>query len=176
MMTGRRRERWAGASAWVPVFNLASWHEYCSIRNTSYAAQMETVCGGKPGVSTEVDREYKMRSASHWLDNSINIPIELVVGMYDEVIPPSHTLNVFNSLVAPKDHFSREEIDFIVEKRQIPEHLKSSIKQQAVFGDSKILYERRAVNVKLLIVDCKHEILPAVILDCLKNMDDKIVS
>lgn len=174
VMAGRNQERWAGASAWVPVFNLKHWHEYCSQRPTGYTAQMETVCGGKPGDSPEVDHEYQVRSASHWLNNSIEIPIELVSGMRDEVIPPSHTLEAFNALVAPEDRFSRDEIDFIVENRQIPAHLKSAVKQRAVFGDSKILYERKAANVKLLIVDCEHEILSEVMLDCFKNMNNKI--
>lgn len=173
LMAGREPEHWAGAAAWVPVYDLTHWHGYCSEMKLAYTTQIEKVCGGKPGDSQEVDDEYKLRSPSHWLKNAKNVPIELAVGIFDEVIPPGHTLEAFNMLANPKDRLSREEIDFIVENQKIPEHLQYQVKQRKSFGASQILFERKSLNTSLLIFAGGHEIISEALFDCLTNMDSQ---
>lgn len=171
VMAGREPHRWAGVSAWVPVYDLAEWYEYCSKRTVGYTAQIENVCGGKPGDSCNVDNNYKVRSASYWIENAKVLPVELVGGIFDETIPPDHTLEAFNMLANPEDCFSREEIDYIVVNRKIPDHLQSQVKQKSVFGNSKILFERRSANVNLIMFDGGHEVISEALMDCLKQMN-----
>lgn len=48
LMGGRAPELWAGASAWVPISDLAKWHAETTKRNLKYAREIELSIGGKP--------------------------------------------------------------------------------------------------------------------------------
>jgi pimeloyl-ACP methyl ester carboxylesterase len=68
LMAARHPERFAGASAWVPIFDLAAWHAETKAAKRKYYKMIEGATGGPPGASPEVDKQYRVRSVKHWLN------------------------------------------------------------------------------------------------------------
>ena len=105
LMAGRHPEIWAAVSAWCPIFDLNQWWQEKALENSQYATQMEAACGGKPGTSEEVDRQYRIRSPKAWLNQESVLPIQIATGVHDGrtgSVPFTHTLNAYNALAAPE--------------------------------------------------------------------------
>ena len=77
LMAGRYPQVWAAASAWVGISDLASW--YTKHEKTKYGAMMRASCGGAPGDSAAVDRQYRARSPLTHLHRAGDVAIEAVV-------------------------------------------------------------------------------------------------
>ncbi len=123
LMAGRAPTLWAAASAWVPIYDLKDWHQYCKTKGAGYYQQMENVCGGAPGSSPAADEEYRRRSASAWLPQAADMIVDIACGMQDKAIPLDHSLRAFNVLARKEDRLAMADIDFIDRQRQIPKHL-----------------------------------------------------
>ena len=65
LMAGRHPQAWTAASAWVGISDLAAWHKRHA--KGRYGQMVRQSCGGPPGASDEVDRQYKLRSPLTWL-------------------------------------------------------------------------------------------------------------
>lgn len=99
LMAGRHPGVWAAASAWVGISDLAAWHEKHA--GGGYGNHMEASCGGKPGDSEQVDTEYRNRSPLTWLQNAVDLPLDLGAGIHDGhtgSVPIFHTLRAFNAV------------------------------------------------------------------------------
>lgn len=97
LMAGRYPQLWAAASAWVGISDLAAWH--AKHQNTKYGAMMRASCGGAPGDSDEVDRQYRARSPLTHLHRAGGVPIEFSAGIHDGhtgSVPIRHSLEAFN--------------------------------------------------------------------------------
>lgn len=97
LMAGRHPTVWAGASAWVGISDLAAWHRRHA--DDRYGQMMRAVCGGAPGESEEVDRQYRQRSPLTWLAAAVDVPLDLAAGVHDGhhgSVPVRHTLEAFN--------------------------------------------------------------------------------
>jgi len=86
--------RWRGVSAWVPITDLAAWHH----QQAEYAPHIAACCGGVPGDSEEVDREYLERSPIFQVGALSEVTLSLHHGRFDPVVPYSHSWNLAQQL------------------------------------------------------------------------------
>ena len=101
-------------SAWVPISDLAAWWRFHGDKN-KYGIYLMAVCGGRPGDSAEVDRQYYERSPINFLDRAVGLPLDIAAGVHDGhsgPVPVRHTLEAFNVLAKAqgKPAISEEEI------------------------------------------------------------------
>ena len=99
LMVGRHPQRWAAASAWVPISDLRSWET--THREGAYGKMVRQICGGAPGDDEAVDRAYDDRSPLTWLGNAKGMPIDISAGIHDGhtgSVPIRHSLAAFNVL------------------------------------------------------------------------------
>jgi dipeptidyl aminopeptidase/acylaminoacyl peptidase len=85
---------WKGVSSWVPITDLAAWHE----QQPEYAPNIAACCGGKPGDSEEVDREYRGRSPLSRVGALSEVTLSLHHGRFDPVVSYSHSWNLAQEL------------------------------------------------------------------------------
>lgn len=145
-MAGRAPEVWAGVSAWVPITDLRQWYLECKKAGLDYAENIVKSCGGPPGESPAVDKEYRNRSPLTWLGNAKGVKLHINAGIYDGhkgSVPISHSLLAFNEVAHHKDRISPDDIRFFVEKAQVPPHLKKPI-TDSLYGENPPLFRRQS--------------------------------
>jgi dipeptidyl aminopeptidase/acylaminoacyl peptidase len=101
LMAGRHPRTWAAASAWVGISDLAAWHARHAGDN--YGAMLRKCCGGAPGESAAVDREYRERSPLTHLAGAAQagLPLDIAAGVHDGhqgSVPVRQSLEAFNAL------------------------------------------------------------------------------
>ncbi len=163
LMAGRHPERWAAASAWVPIADLAAWHAESVTRKQRYAEDVEKLCCGVPGASAKVDAEYRHRSPLTWLPHAKGVPLDIEAGIHDGhsgSVPISHSLNAFNVLAIangkPDLQFADADILSMVEQQRVPEPLAFQGESPAV-RKHKILLQRSAGPARVTLFEGGHE-------------------
>ena len=157
VMAGHHPELWAGVSAWVPVSDLKAWYE-----QGRYCDDLVKSCGGAPGESDAVDEQYRIRSPLTYLENAKGLVLHINAGITDGhtgSVPVSHSLLAFNKVAEPQDQISQKDIDFFVEKMQVPEHLQQTIIDSS-YGEKRPLFRRSSGNATITIFDGGHELIP----------------
>lgn len=103
MMAAYAPTRFRAISSWCPIADLAAWHG----QNAGYAAGIVACCGGKPGASPEVDKEYRERSPLFHAAAMTNANLSVHHGRFDKSVPYSHTVNLALALekLSPKNFF-----------------------------------------------------------------------
>ena len=166
LMAGREPDLWAGVSAWVPISDLAAWYHECKKTKRKYYQDLELSCGGAPGHSPAVDREYKARSPLSHLKNAKGVRLHINAGIRDGhtgSVPISHSLLAFNEVAKPADRLPAEDIRFFVEKAAVPPPLRTEIADPS-YGKRKPLFRRTSGAVSITIFDGGHELVaPAAI-------------
>ncbi|MHC5056159.1 MAG: alpha/beta hydrolase family protein [Planctomycetota bacterium] len=168
LMAGRRPELWAGVSAWVPISDLAAWYRECRASRRRYYKDIAASCGGAPGASPAVDREYRRRSPLTHLARARGVPLHVSAGIHDGhkgSVPVSHSLFAFNELADAGDRISPEDIRFFVKEARVPEHLspKTSIADPS-YGKKRPLFRRTSGSATVTIFEGGHELVaPAAI-------------
>ena len=114
LMAGRYPKVWAAASAWVGISDLAAWHQTHSERNSKYADDLKSSCGGVPGESDRIDFEYRVRSPVTYLAHANQVPLDIAAGIHDGhhgSVPVEHSLVAFNCVAqANNDPILSEEL------------------------------------------------------------------
>jgi dipeptidyl aminopeptidase/acylaminoacyl peptidase len=85
---------WRGVSSWVPITDLAAWHD----QQPDYATNIAACCGGVPGASQEVDREYRERSPLLRAEALSEVTLSLHHGRFDPVVSYSHSWQLAQQL------------------------------------------------------------------------------
>jgi dipeptidyl aminopeptidase/acylaminoacyl peptidase len=161
LMAGRSPQTWAAVSAWCPITDLARWHADSTQRKSRYAQMLEKSCGGAPGASGEVDRQYAARSPLTHLAKATGLPLDIATGIEDGhkgSVPVGHTLRAFNSLAQESDQIAEADIAAIEAKPQMPEKLLQVIEDLS-YGRRKPLYRRTSGNARATVFQGGHEIL-----------------
>ncbi|MBA61671.1 MAG: prolyl oligopeptidase [Planctomycetaceae bacterium] len=99
LMASRHAKYWTAASAWVGISDLTRWHNKHA--KTKYGQMIRASCGGAPGASSAVDKQYKERSPIHYLMHSTRVPLDIAAGIHDGhtgSVPISHSLEAFNMI------------------------------------------------------------------------------
>ena len=87
LMAAHASRRWKAVSAWVPITDLAAWHE----ENPDYAPHVAACCGGAPGSGAEVDREYRKRSPLSYVKEFSTVNLSVHHGRHDPIVNFSHS-------------------------------------------------------------------------------------
>ena len=156
VMAGRHPEIWAGVSAWVPISDLKAWHA-----QGKYVGDMEKSCGGAPGDSVAVDKEYTKRSPLTYLKMAKGLTLHINAGIHDGhngSVPISHSLLAFNEVASTKDQISEEDICFFVEKAKVPPKLKTVI-SDPTYGKNYPLFRRESGNATVTIFEGGHKLV-----------------
>ncbi len=172
LMVGRHPERWAAASAWVGISDLASWHAIHE--DTRYGDMLRASCGGRPGDSPEVDAQYRLRSPLTHLHAAGNVPLDLAAGIHDGhrgSVPIRHTLDAFNVIARAlgQTPVSEDEIRQLSRPDgRLDQPQASDRVEDAVLG-RKIHLRRYAGPSRVTIFEGGHEGIAAAAVDWLKR-------
>ena len=161
MMAGRHPEIWAGVSAWVPISDLAAWYHECRTANLGYADDIVASCGGRPGDSPQVDKQYSKRSPLTYLKHAKGTQVHIHAGIrdgHDGSVPVSHSLRAFNQLAESQDRISNEDIRFFVEQAAVPSHLQTRIEDSS-YGKKRPLFRRTSGDATVTIFKGEHELI-----------------
>lgn len=118
LMAARHPELFAAASAWVGISDLRDWYVTQNEKGSRYAGEIVSSCGGRPGDSPRVDRQYRNRSPITYLHRATTIPLDIAAGVHDGhqgSVPVRHSLNAFNAIAASNqtDQITQDEIEQI---------------------------------------------------------------
>ncbi|MBC8870750.1 MAG: prolyl oligopeptidase family serine peptidase [Planctomycetes bacterium] len=159
-MAGCHPDIWAAASAWVGISDLAAWHERHA--KSGYGKMCRSSCGGAPGDSGEVDRQYRERSPMTHLHRAKDVPLEIAAGVHDGhkgSVPVRHSLDAFNTIAraAEATPISEEEILQLSRKEgRLDSPLPSDQVDDPSFG-RKIYLRRTAGPARVTIFEGGHE-------------------
>lgn len=162
ILVGKYPQVWAGAAAWVPVYDLSKWYEQLRSSKYNYSVHIRNSCGGPPLQGSGSYHECLKRSVCSYLKNAFgkNVPVYLATGINDRFVFPSHSLMAFNDLADKKDQISSNDILFIDKYRKIPGNLVMN-HRDSFFDDVglPLLFERQSNNVILKVFEGKHDII-----------------
>jgi len=162
LMAGRAPEIWAGVSAWVPISDLAKWHEETTSRKLRYALEIEKSIGGKPTRGSEAEAEAKKRSAITYLARANGVTLDINAGITDGhngSVPISHSLEAFNVLAEPKDRLGAELIAEFVKTAKVPKALDGQAPKDVLYGKKAVLFRRQSGSARVTIFQGGHEIV-----------------
>lgn len=89
MMAGYRPEYFKAIGAFVPITDLKKWSE----ENASYRPHVLACC-------SEDEQQMLLRSPCHYKENILKSNLKIFHGKYDPVVPVSHSLTLYASLMA----------------------------------------------------------------------------
>jgi hypothetical protein len=161
LLAGRLPGLWAGVSAWVGISDLSAWHRECKKSKRRYWRDIEASCGGPPGASAAIDREYSRRSPLTWLKDYQGPAIDINAGISDGhtgSVPISHSLLAFNRIAEKKDRVAMADILSMTKTAKVPEQLQREIKDTA-YGKKRPLFRATSKNARVTIFDGGHEIV-----------------
>jgi acetyl esterase/lipase len=171
LTAGTMPSLWTAVSAWVPISDLARWHRECTERGLEYSSEMETICGGAPGTSFPVDRNYRSRSPIDSLWRAHIVPVDINVGIHDGhggklggegSVPVGQSIRAYNELVvaAGKDleTFPEEAIEYIEKNEKVPDWCDPGDTNDPAY-DRRIHLRRTNALARLTLFEGGHEIL-----------------
>ncbi|MDX5446116.1 MAG: alpha/beta fold hydrolase [Zoogloeaceae bacterium] len=165
-LAARHPAEFAGIAAWVPVYDLPSWHQWNDERGEKYAGEIADACGGVPQEGTPAHEECVKRSPSaHVSDVAGELRILIAHGINDENVPPDHALHAFNDLADEADRIAPEHIQHVLDEREIPEELLArSTHGEHDFphfaeADAEVLLHLRSGPAELVLFDGEHDML-----------------
>lgn len=165
-LASRHPETFAGVAAWVPVYDLVTWYQWNAERGETYADEIVGACGGEPTGDGEAREECTQRSVSaHLPDVAGELRVLLAHGINDNTVPPEQALHAFNDLAAEDDRVPQEQIDQLMEHREVPEALaeRSSheVRNFRYFdeADASVQLYLQSGPAELVLFDGEHEML-----------------
>ncbi len=171
LAAGTMPSLWTAASAWVPISDLARWHRECTERSLPYAADMEAACGGAPGTSGAVDREYHARSPVSTLWRAHIIPMDINAGIHDGhggsfggagSVPVGQSVRAYNELVRASgkdlEAVPEDMIEQFEKKEAIPSWCDPGNTADPDY-ERPVLFRRKAGLARLTLFEGGHEVL-----------------
>ena len=163
LMAGRYPKLWAGVTAWVPIYDLRAWYHETKAAGLRYTEEIAASCGGAPGDSRAVDREYARRSPYTYLGKAKGVNLHINAGIrdgHDGSVPVSHSLRAFNQVAKRKDRLSEADIGFMTREASLPGHLERA-KSDPSYGDRQPLFRRHSRKATITVFDGDHELVPS---------------
>jgi len=163
LMAGRHAERFSAVSAWVGISELADWYRFHTKDGEigRYARMAEACCGGPPGASEEVDRQYRERSPIYWLDKVEDLHLDINAGVMDGKtgsVPIHQSLRAFNAVAQSLDAptISDAEIEQLWSSGRLEQPRDSDLAVDATYG-RQLRLRRFAGETRVTIFDGGHE-------------------
>ncbi len=158
LMAGCRPELWAGVSAWVPIVDLERWYHENKAAGDKHWREIAESCGGLPGASGKVDRQYELRSPITWLEGARGVNVDINAGIRDGhegSVPVSHALRAFDEIAPKQDRFTEAEIDYFAREVKVPPHLHQEI-SDPTYGDKQPVFRRYVERARVTLFDGGH--------------------
>jgi len=156
LVAARAPHVWAAVSAWVPITDLAAWHEFSAQKKARYAPMMEA-CFGHPPTHGHAAQQYRRRSPLFALPLAQGLPVDIQTGIrdgHDGSVPVSHSLLAFNALAAPADRIPTKVIESITRDARVPAAFASTSNEQRL---KPVLLRRQSGAARVTIFDGAHE-------------------
>ncbi len=162
-MAGRAPEMFAGAVAWVPVYNMVDFYLHrLTVPRRHYRSQLINSCGGEPLPGTAAGDECFRRSPINTIANAkaSGLPIYIGAGIRDALVGTSAGFKAFDALAAPEDQFGPD-VYTAVDNNVVPASIRGTYSGDAWFDgqDPPLLMSRESGNVTLVLFEGKHESL-----------------
>ncbi len=154
-------ERWAAASAWVPLSDMEAWYDFHA--GDDYGEMTRQCIGGDPREDASAKEELKRRSPVHMLGNARDVALDISAGRFDghdgAPIPVWHSLEAFNQI-------ARALGDPVVTPQEIAElsrhepRLDNPAPSDLIVDESfgrDIFLRRRAGRARVTVFDGGHE-------------------
>ena len=165
-LASRNPDVFAGVAAWVPVYDLVTWHQWNKARGEKYAGEIEQACGGEPTQGSSAFDECRKRSPSSYVPEVAgDIRVLIAHGINDTTVPPEQALHAFNDLAKEEDRIPQEQIDQLMETRQVPDALRQrSAKGSEQFpqfaeADADVLLYLKSGPTELVLFEGEHDML-----------------
>lgn len=163
-LASRHPDVFAGVSAWVPVYDLVTWHQWNEARGEKYAGEIEGACGGEPSEGTRAIEECRKRSPSTYVPEVAgDIRVLIAHGIGDTTVPPEQALRAFNDLANEKDRIPQAQIDQLMETREVPEALRErSVKREFPHfaeADAEVVLYLKSGPAELVLFEGGHDML-----------------
>jgi hypothetical protein len=160
-MAGQHPEVFAGAAAWVPVYDLARFYEYNLEHDPEgpYPDHIETICGGDP-TEDDAAADCAARSpVTHMAGIAeAELPLYLGHGIDDEIVRPDVTLQAFNDGAAPAEPIAAATIEAAYDHR-LPEDVDGQVEGETFFGedDPEVRFARSSGASRVVLFDGEHD-------------------
>ena len=174
MMAAKAPQLWRAVFPSCGIADLAQWYHQCvelakkgAEGNKRYAQEMEAVCGGSPGISQEIDEQYRLRSPMSFIEQAQGVTMHISHGIHDGhpgtgVVPVDHSLMVFNALAKVNGYtekmFTEEQIRIFWREERVPDELKDEAPEDPLYT-KPVVFQRTAGPVTITLFDGNHEIL-----------------
>ncbi len=162
IMVGRFPDIWAGAAAWVPVYDLVDWYYTTKGAIHDYSHHIENSCGGPPLEGTAAYAECKKRSVSSYLKKARGkeVQVYIAAGIRDNFVPVGHAVRAFNDLANSPHLIPDSTIDYLNREMRVPPQLKGTY-YDSLFSavGHELVFERSSGNVTLKIFEGRHDVL-----------------
>ena len=164
LMAGRHPEVWAAASAYVGISDLAAWHKLHA--GDRYGEMLRLSCGGAPGDSPEVDRQFRQRSPLTHLHRAADVALDINTGIHDGhtgSVPIRHSLDAFNVIARAGNYppITEDEIQQLSRPDgRLEQPRESDLADDPTYGRA-IYLRRQAGPVRVTVFEGGHEFLPA---------------
>jgi len=164
VMAGKRPDLFAGAAAWVGIYDLPGWYNYNVVNAPwrHYIPHIQGSCGGAPVPGSAALADCLARSPMTYLDaaRAAGLPVYLAGGLLDSIVPPSESARAFNQLAAPADRFTRRQID-LFSRFTLPPELQGQTDAETYFGpgDKPVVLSRQSGSVTFVLFRGAHEMM-----------------
>jgi hypothetical protein len=126
-----------------------------------FANDIAASCGGPPGETAEIDREYARRSPLTRLADAAEVPLDINAGIrdgHDGSVPVGHSIRAFNAVARPGERVSEENLQRLETLARVPDDLARPFDDPS-YGVRKPLFRRQSGSARLTIFDGGHEIV-----------------
>jgi len=172
LMAGRRPKLWSAVSAWCPISDIAAWYVQTREAQRVYYEHIAKACGGDPTIVQEAAAQARHRSPLTWLEAAKgNVILDIGTGIHDGhtgSVPVSHAILAYNEVAEEKDRIAAEDMNYIVEKEEIPQHLRF-VGEDPAYGVYKVLLRKTSGKVRLTLFEGGHDILAVPAFGFLEN-------
>ena len=173
LMVAKNPDLFAAASAWVGISDLEDWYKTQNERKSRYARDIARCCGGVPGESAEVDREYRDRSPITFLHRAKNVPLDISAGVHDGhkgSVPIRHSLNAFNAIAKANQTpvITAAEIEQLSRANGHLDHPAASDQVEDPSFGRAIYLRRMSKNARVTIFEGGHEGITTATIEWLK--------
>ncbi len=160
ILAGRHPHLWTAVSAWVPIYSLVDWYGHI-VRNDPkrhYVRDITRSCGGPPWPGSRAAAECDRRSPSSYLGTLRDSPLKiyLAAGVFDDLVPPTHSLRAFNALVSDEERLPLDEMALVLSGEEQKNDFSAQLYEEA---GAPLLFKRESGNVTLALFEGGHDLL-----------------
>lgn len=159
----KSKQRIRKFSAWVPISDLIAWYHESSIRQNKYAGDILGCTESNDSMlNMSVARE---KSPVYWdtpVSKFDNAELFIYTGIYDGIqgsVPITQSINFYNKLLSDLGVEDSSKYVSAYEKLQLLE-FRRPLGDFGKIADRKIFLQKEYKNIKLVIFEGNHEMLP----------------